>query len=46
MTNDKQAGTVEYEAPAIVVLGPAEDLTRQLKTGNGSDATSAFHQSA
>jgi hypothetical protein len=44
MTNEN-AGTQEYEAPALVILGPAEDLTRQLKTGNGSDATSAFHQS-
>jgi hypothetical protein len=42
MTDDK-AGTEEYEAPALVILGPAEDLT--LKNGAGSDATSAFHTS-
>lgn len=38
--------TEGYEAPTIVVLGPAEDLTRvPLKPGSGSDSTSAFHQS-
>ena len=32
-----------YEAPAIKILGPAEDLTRVVKGGSGSDATSPFH---
>jgi hypothetical protein len=41
VTNEKTEG---YEAPKIVVLGPAEDLT-QVKNGRGSDATSIFHQS-
>lgn len=45
MTDTSTAGTVEYDAPAIVVLGPAQDLTQALKEGNGSDVTSAFHQS-
>ena len=34
----------DYEAPAIVILGRAEDLT-QTKNGSGSDAASAFHVS-
>ena len=37
--------TEGYEAPKVVVLGPAEDLTQVSKPGSGSDATSAFHQS-
>jgi hypothetical protein len=44
MTDEYTAGTQEYEAPALVILGPAEDLT-QAKIGNGSDLTSAFHVS-
>jgi hypothetical protein len=45
MTTDKQAEAKGYEAPALVILGPAEDLTQAPKPGAGSDATSAFHQS-
>ena len=43
MTNDETNATEEYEAPVLVILGPAEDLT--LKNGTGSDLTSAFHTS-
>jgi hypothetical protein len=44
MTTDKKVETTEYEAPKLVILGPAEDLTR-IKNGIGADASSAFHQS-
>jgi hypothetical protein len=42
---EKNVETAGYEAPALVVLGPAEDLTLDLKNGMGSDSTSNFHQS-
>lgn len=35
--------TEGYEAPKIVILGSAEDLTKSVKPGKGSDASSAFH---
>jgi|GEM_PF-2238221 len=40
---EKNVETAGYEAPALVVLGPAEDLTQALKGGAGSDSQSAFH---
>jgi len=36
---------VDYEPPKLMILGPAEDLTKSVKYGSGSDSVSAFHLS-
>lgn len=46
MATEEKTETSGYEAPELVILGPAEDLTRLTKPGSGSDAISAYHQSA
>jgi len=44
-TPETKPETAGYEPPKLVILGPAEALTKNPKFGSGSDSQSAFHLS-